>query len=99
MAFVGLLLFGYEFNFFYHLITFKKGAVDKPNSSQGSIQARREEFEKILDTIKTETDRLVSTNTMKSSEISCMALQSQFTESSDMIQSTTNLDLLPIEGT
>lgn len=104
---MSLVLFGYEFNFFYNLISFRRRTVPATPIQQRtaapaieeSRRQKRDELESILGTIRSESSRLVSNNvTLMISDISCMALQSHLIESSSDSANANDLDLVPIDG-
>lgn len=81
-----LVLSGYEFNFFFNLISFRRGAQPQTTSSHTHLQIEdrlRRELETLTNMINNESKRLISNNaTLMISDISCMTLQSHLIESS-----------------
>lgn len=96
-----LVLSGYEFNFFFNLISFRRGAQAQATSSHHTnlqIEDRlRRELETLTNMINNESKRLISNNaTLMISDISCMTLQSHLIESStDIAVVDTDSGLVP----
>lgn len=97
--FMSLVFTGYDFNFFYNLISFRRSHQPAPTNIMPQIQDRlRQELESLTNMINAESKKLISNNaTLMISDISCMALQSHLIESStDRVDSDS--DLVPFEG-
>jgi hypothetical protein len=87
IAFLVLLVFGYEFNLF-HLISFRKSKLTKNEANE----MKRLEAEQIFNMIRDETKELPLTMTTSSS---CLTLQSAATSEPDAPSCSS---LLPFEG-
>lgn len=96
-----LVLSGYEFNFLFNLISFRRTSQHRTPSRAPQIEDRlRREFESLTNLINTESKKLISNQaTLMISDISCETLKSHLIESSTEVANIdSDSDLVPFDG-